>query len=286
MSTHEKRQCVDVAHPKLSIVRQCKLLELARSTFYGPDSSGESEANLDLMEQIDKEYTRHPFTGIRRMTGWLRKQGHQVNPKRVHRLMRLMCLRSILPGPNTSKPRKEHKKYPYLLNKMDIDRPNKVWSTDITYIRLNGCFVYLTAVMDWHSRFVLSWEISTNMETEFCISAVERAIRCHGHKPEVFNTDQGSQYTSDDFTEMLTNHGITISMDGKGRWADNVRVERLWRTVKYEEIFNNEYDSVGELVAALRGYFDYYNYERQHSSLDGNTPAETHFGNAVVAQAA
>jgi len=288
MSISEKRQCIDVAHPQLSISRQCELIGLARSSFYRPEpyAGGESEENLALMRLIEEEYTRYPFTGVRRMTGWLRKQGHQVNSKRIHRLMRQMGLRSILPGPNTSAPRKNHKKYPYLINKMNIIRPNQAWATDITYIRLRSGFVYLTAVLDWHSRFVLSWEISTTMETEFCTSAVERAIRCYGHKPEVFNTDQGSQYTSDEFTGMLTRHGIKISMDGKGRWADNVLVERLWRTVKYEEIRTKEYESVGELIAALRTYFDYYNFERAHSSLGGATPAEAHFGESASRKAA
>jgi len=286
MSASEKRQCIDATHDKLSIARQCQLLGLSRSTFYRPASRCDSEENLALMELIDREYTARPFKGSRRMTGHLRKVGHSVNRKRVSRLMRVMGLHSILPGPHTSKPRKEHKKYPYLIKDMDINSPNKAWATDITYIRLNGSFVYLTAVMDWHSRFVLSWEISTTMETEFCIHAVERAIRLYGNKPEVFNTDQGSQFTSDDFTDMLKGHGIKISMDGKGRWAYHVFIEWLWRTVKYEEIYTREYESVSALAGALRQYFNYYNFEREHSAWDGATPAEIYLGTQLFKQAA
>lgn len=286
MSVNEKRACIDATHSKLSVSRQCALLDLPRSSYYRPVANRENSDNLELMRLIGEEYTRHPFYGAPRMTKWLQQQGHLVNHKRVERLMGLMNLRSVLPGPNTSKPRKDHEKYPYLISDMEIDRPNQVWATDITYIRLNGAFVYLTAVMDWYSRFVLSWELSTTMETEFCISAVQRAIRCYGHKPEVFNTDQGSQYTSNDFIDMIEGHGIKVSMDGKGRWADNVFVERLWRTVKYEEIYTHEYASVSELVAALRRYFDYYNFGRMHSALDHQTPAAVHFDKAVLAKAA
>lgn len=276
MSLADKRQAIDPTHKKLTLSRQCEVLKLHRSSYYRPQpEQGENERNQQLLRLIDEEYTRHSFYGSRKIKRWLKDQGHTVSRKLVQRLMRLLNIQSIAPKPYTSKANKQHVKYPYLLKDMDITAPNQVWCTDITYIRLGSGFVYLTAVMDWHTRYVLSWEISTTMETDFCISAVQSAIRCHG-KPEVFNTDQGSQYTSHEFTGMLESQDIQISMDGKGRWADNIMIERLWRSVKYEEIYTKEYASVGELIAALRTYFLFYNNERRHWGLEQKTPAEAY----------
>jgi putative transposase len=246
---------------------------------------GESAENLELMRLIDEEYTRHPFYGSRKMRDWLQRQGRRVNRKRVRRLMGKMGLKSVAPTPNTSRPAPQHKIYPYLLRGLEIERTDQVWCADITYIRLAHGFVYLTAVMDWHSRYVLSWEVSVTMEEDFCVSALESALRRHG-RPEIFNTDQGSQFTGDTFTGVLRDAGVDISMDGKGRALDNIMVERLWRSVKYEEIYLKEYQSVGELTAALKRYFAFYNDERPHQSHGGRTPAEIYYGNAHLALAA
>jgi len=285
MSVSEKRVCIDPAHQQLSISRQCELITLPRSSYYRPELQGESPEGLELMRLIDEEYMRHPFYGARKMVGWLQTQGRDVNRKRVQRLMRLMGIASIAPKPNTSKGSVAHKKYPYLLRELDINRPDQVWCTDITYIRMPGGFVYLTAVMDWHSRFVLSWEVSVTMDDDFCVSALQSAIRRYG-KPDIFNTDQGVQYTGKAFTGVLKENDIKISMDGKGRWMDNVFIERLWRSVKYEEIYIKEYNSVTELVQSLKQYFNFYNFERTHQALDGKTPAELYFGTAAALKAA
>ncbi len=240
---------------------------------------GETAENLALMRLIDEEYTRHPFYGSRKMRDWLQRQGHAVNRKRVRRLMRKMGLVSVAPKPDTSRPSPKHKIYPYLLRGLEINRPDRVWCTDITYIRLARGFVYLTAVMDWYSRCVLSWEVSVTMEEAFCVNALESALRRHG-RPEIFNTDQGSQFTGDAFTGVLKAAGVDISMDGKGRAMDNIMVERLWRSVKYEEIYLKEYEGVGELIEALKRYFVFYNDERPHQSHGGRTPAEVYHGSA------
>jgi putative transposase len=232
-----------------------------------------SQEDLELMRLIDEEYTRHPFYGSRKIRIYLKRQGHSVGRKRVQRLMRKMGIQSVAPKPNTSAPRKNHKIYPYLLKGLNINRPDMVWCSDITYIRLPGGFVYLTAIMDWHSRYVLSWEVSVTMEDDFCVNALESAIRRYG-RPDIFNTDQGAQYTGKDFTGVLTKHGIRISMDGKGRAMDNIFIERLWRSVKYEEIYLHEYQNVKELIKALKRYFEFYNFERSHQSLDDQTPVE------------
>jgi len=228
---------------------------------------------------------RHPFYGARKIRRWLNSHGHQVNRKRVQRVMRIMGVASIVPKPNTSKGNKAHKVYPYLLRGLDINRSDQVWCSDITYIRMRGGFVYLTAVMDWHSRFVLSWEVSVTMDDDFCVSALQSAIRRHG-RPDIFNTDQGVQFTGKAFTGGLKENDIRISMDGKGRWMDNVFIERLWRSVKYEEVYIREYDSVTELVQSLKQYFNLYNFERPHQSLEGKTPAELYFGTAAALKAA
>jgi len=242
----------------------------------------ETAENLALMRLIDEEYTRHPFYGSRKMRDWLQRQGYAVNRKRVRRLMRKMGLESVAPKPNTSRPAPQHKIYPYLLRALQIERADQVWCADITYIRLAHGFVYLTAVMDWYSRYVLSWEVSVTMEEAFCVSALESALRRHG-RPEIFNTDQGSQFTGETFTGVLRDAGVDISMDGKGRALDNIMVERLWRSVKYEEIYLKEYESVGELTAALKRYFAFYNDERPHQSHGGRTPAEVYYGSARMA---
>jgi len=227
---------IEAGHKQLSVRQQCELLGLPRSSYYREPKT-ETEENLELMGLIDEEYTGHPFYGSRKMRDVLRRRGQRVNRKRIQRLMRLMGLESISPGKRTSVAAKDHKRYPYLLRGVEINHSNQVWCSDLTYIRLKGGFVYLTVVMDWYSRCVLSWEISVTMEEGFCVSALERALRCY-RAPEIFNTDQGSQYTGRAFTGVLEDHGIRISMDGKGRAMDNIMVERLWRTVKYEEIGN------------------------------------------------
>jgi putative transposase len=257
MSIEEKKQRIQPKHPKLSIQRQCELIGLPRSSYYREGLAGqETLKNIEIMRFIDKEYTDHPFYGTRQMRNVLIRKGYKINRKRVQRLMRKMGIQSIAPKPNTSKAHPQNKVYPYLLRNFDVTRSNQVWCTDITYIPLSGGFVYLTAVMDWHSRYVLSWELSITMDNEFCVSALERALRCYG-TPYIFNTDQGSQYTSHEFTNVLKNKGIKISMDGKGRAMDNIFIERLWRSVKYEEIYVNEFQSVEPLCKALKKYFDF-----------------------------
>jgi putative transposase len=262
------------------------LIDLSRASYYrGTPVGGETAENLELMRLIDEEYTRHPFYGSRKMRDWLERQGYGVNRKRVRRLMRKMGLVSVAPKPNTSRPAPQHKIYPYLLRGLTIERPDQVWCADITYIRMAHGFVYLTAVMDWYSRYVLSWEVSVSMEEDFCVSALESALRRHG-RPQIFNTDQGSQFTGETFTGVLKDAGVDISMDGKGRAMDNIMVERLWRSVKYEEVYLKDYASVGELTAALKQYFAFYNAERPHQSHGGQTPAEVYPGSARLTLAA
>jgi putative transposase len=281
----EKKAMIEPGHSAISIVRQCELINLPRASYYRSteiDMGTETPYNLELMRLIDEEYTRHPFYGSRKLCVYLQKHGHLVNRKRVSRLMQLMGLVSLAPKPNTSKRNKAHKVYPYLLRDLVIDRVNQVWCSDITYIRMPGGFVYLVAIMDWYSRKVLSWEISNTMDEDFCVSALERAIRLYG-TPEIFNTDQGSQFTSLAFIAVLQENGIKISMDGKGRWMDNVFIERLWRSVKYEEIYLKEYGNVVELRSGLGKYFRFYNEERFHQSLNYLTPEAIYAGNYKVA---
>jgi putative transposase len=232
-----------------------------------------------VMRLIDEQYMRHPEFGYPRMTDWLRDQDHEVNHKRVARLMQRMGLQAITPGPHTSKPATGHKIYPYLLRNVDIERVNQVWSTDITYIPMRHGYMYLAAVIDWRSRYVLSWELSSTMESTFCVDALERAL-AHG-TPEIFNTDQGSQFTSNAFTGVLLGENITISMDGRGRALDNVFIERLWWTVKYEKVYPESYANGHALYRGLDSYFEYYNHERKHSALDKRTPAEVFMEGAV-----
>lgn len=274
MNSSEKIAMVEPKNDQLSIVRQCELLGLSRASYYrNTDWAGESEENLDLMRLIDEEYTRHPFYGSRKIRDYLCRLGYQVNRKRIQRLMRKMGISSVAPCPNTSKPNVAHKVHPYLLKGLVVTRANQVWCTDITYIRLDGGFVYLVAIMDWYSRKVLSWEVSASMDDSFCVSALERALRLHP-KPEIFNTDQGSQFTGKAFTGVLKEHGVRISMDGKGRCMDNIFIERLWRSVKYEEIYLNDYANTEALRKALRKYFHFYNSERPHQTFNGATPLE------------
>jgi putative transposase len=280
----QKRAMIEMDHPGLSISRQCELLGLCRASYYRTPGM-ETEKNQELMRLIDEEYTRHPFLGSRGMKRYLRRQGHKVNRKRVQRLMRLMGVVSIAPRKRMTVPAPGHKIYPYLLRGLDIDRPGQVWCSDLTYIRLNRGFVFLTAVMDWHSRYVLSWEVSVTMDEGFCVSSLERALRQHPH-PEIFNTDQGSQYTGAAFTGVLKDQKVKISMDGKGRATDNIMVERLWRTVKYEDVYLKDYETVEDLIAGLRTYFSYYNYERSHQSLGDKTPAEIYWGRESLKRAA
>src|ERR1022692_2756203 len=250
--------------------RQCELLGVNRAGLYY-EPVGESQENLRLMRLIDEQYTRTPFYGSRRMTAWLGTQGYEVNRKRVSRLMALMGIEAVYPKPKLSRPGEGHKIYPYLLRGVAVERPDQVWSTDITYIRMAQGFLYLVAVMDWFSRFVLSWSLSLTMEVDFCIEALQRALR--RGRPEIFNSDQGSQFTSEKFTGVLAERQIAISMDGRGRCMDNIFVERLWRSLKYEAVYLKDYASVAEARARIAGYFQFYNHQRLHQSLDYRTPA-------------
>jgi putative transposase len=239
---------------------------------------GESEENLRLMKLLDEQYTRAPFYGSRKMTEWLATQGHAVNRKRVARLMALMGLEAVYPKPRLSQRGEGHKIYPYLLRGVSVERVNQVWSTDITYIRMARGFVYLVAVMDWYSRFVLSWALSLTMELDFCVEALKCALR--RGRPGIFNSDQGSQFTSELFTGELEGRNIAVSMDGRGRCMDNIFIERLWRSLKYEEVHLKDYESVAEARAGIERYFRFYNYERLHQSLDYRTPAAIYKGRA------
>lgn len=256
-------------------MRQCQLLGLWRSGCYYRHL-GERQEDLWLMRLIDAQYTRTPFYGYRRISVWLREQGHVVNKKRVARLMQVMGLAAILPKRKTSVAAPGHKVYPYLLRGVKIERVNQVWSTDITFLPMPQGFVYLVAVMDWYSRFVLAWEVSTTLDGEFCLSALEKALG--QGRPEVFNTDQGAQFTSLAFTGRLLGAGIRISMDGRGRALDNIFVERLWRSVKYEEVYLKEYATVALGIASLGAYLQFYNWERAHQSLGYQTPAAIYHG--------
>lgn len=235
-----------------------------------------SDENLILLNVLDEVYTDYPFYGTRRMTHWLRGRGYPVNRKRVVRLMRELGLVAIYPGPRTTIANPEHKVYPYLLRDVAITAVNQVWSTDITYIRLRGGFIYLAAVIDWYSRYVLSWEVSNTLESGFCVAALERALRVA--TPEIFNTDQGSQFTSRDFSGLLLDKGVKISMDGRGRALDNIFVERLWRSIKYEEVYLKDYQTMAHAVDELGRYFTFYNEHRQHQSLDYQTPGHVYWG--------
>ena len=267
---------IEPDHPRLSIVKQCELLSVARSTYYY-QPSGESELNLELMRLIDKQYIETPFYGPRQMTRHLRREGYAVSRTRISRLMKLMGLAAIYQKPRTSIPNLQHKIYPYLLRGLVIDRPNQVWCADITYIPMRKGFLYLVAIMDWATRKVLSWRLSNTMEADFCVAALEEALDRYG-RPEIFNTDQGSQFTSDEFLSVLqSTPDIRISMDGKGRWMDNVMIERLWRSLKYECIYLNAFETVNEVRQGIKHWVDFYNSQRPHSSLDDKTPNEAYW---------
>ena len=263
----------------LPVTRQCELLDLPRSTFYHVPKPV-SDEELALMALMDRCHLKHPFYGSRRIRDWLEDQGHRVNRKKVQRLMRTMGLTAQYPKRNLSLANKAHKVYPYLLRNLVIDRSNQVWATDITFIPMARGFVYLVAIIDWYSRKVLSWRVSNTLDASFCVDALEEAWEQYG-TPEIFNTDQGSQFTSVDFTGVLKREGIQISMDGKGRWIDNVFVERLWRSVKYEEVYLRAYDSITGARASLGRYFKFYNTERRHQSLDRRTPESVYYESAV-----
>jgi putative transposase len=269
---------VEPGHPEISIRRQCDLLGVNRASWYY-QPAGETAENLKLMRLIDEQYTRTPFYGTRRLAAWLQEQGHEVNRKRVARLMELMGLEAVYPKPKLSQPGQGHKIYPYLLEGVEVQRVNQVWSTDITYIRMTEGFVYLVAVIDWFSRFVLSWALSLTMELDFCVEALKRALRWG--LPEIFNTDQGSQFTSEKFTNELKLRSIAVSMDGRRRCLDNIFIERLWRSLKYEEVYLRDYLAVPDARSGIGRYLRFYNYERLHQSLEYQTPASIYLARNV-----
>ena len=265
----------------LGLKRQCQLLKISRSSCYYRKQPVKPE-ELKLMKLIDEQYLKEPSWGSRSMTTHLRRRGYKINRKRVQRLMRKMGLEAVYPRPRTSQPHPEHKVYPYLLRGLKINRPNQVWCSDITYIPMARGFMYLVAIMDWHSRKVLSWQLSNTLDTDFCINALEDAVRQYGC-PEIFNTDQGCQFTSQEFTGKLKDHNIKISMDGRGRYQDNIFIERLWWTFKYQYLYLHAFDSVSELRTGLKTWFRFYNQERFHQSLDNETPDEVYFLSMGVA---
>lgn len=269
------RALVERGQPEISVRRQCELLGVNRSgLYYQPEEEGEE--NQYLMRLLDEQYTRTPFYGSRKMTAWLETVGHPVNRKRVSRLMELLGIQAVYPKPKLSQPGPGHRIYPYLLRGTTVGRVNQVWSADITYIRMAQGFLYLVAVIDWFSRFVLSWALSLTLEVDFCIEALKRALR--RGRPEIFNSDQGSQFTAEKFTGELAGRQIAISMDGRGRCLDNIFVERLWRSLKYEEVYLKDYASVTEARAGIQAYFRFYNHARLHQSLDYTTPAAIYLG--------
>ena len=266
---------IEKKHPAISVRRQCQLIGLNRSSYY-TERMGETTLNLELMRGIDQQYMKTPFYGVRRITVSLRRQGYGINPKRIARLMRLMGIQAVFPRQNLSQPGKGHKIYPYLLRGLKIKYPDQVWSSDITYIPLANGFMYLTAIIDWYSRYVLDWRLSNTLETAFCLESLDQAL-AHG-QPEIFNTDQGAQFTATSFTNRLLAANIRISMDGKGRALDNIFIERFWRSLKYEDIYLKNYETVPALVKGLSAYFRFYNNDRPHQSLGYQTPAEVYHG--------
>lgn len=274
---------IDRSHD-LPVTRQAKILGISRSSIYY-QPCGVSAGDLVIMRRIDALHLEHPFAGSRMLRDLLRGEGFEIGREAVRTMMKRMGVEAIYRRPNTSKPAPGHRIYPYLLRNLVVDRPNQVWAMDITYIPMARGFVYLAAVVDWFTRRVLSWRLSITMDTAFCLEAVEEALARHG-KPDIFNTDQGSQFTSTDFTELLKSHKIEISMDGKGAWRDNVFVERLWRSVKYEEVYLKAYDTVSAARASLAAYFTFFNTTRPHSAHRGQTPDQVYFGSEQVALAA
>ena len=269
---------IDRGHPRLSLRRQCQLLGLSRSAVYyrARESPETVAANLAIMNRLDELYMDHPYYGVRRMTVVLRQEGQTVNPKRIRRLLRMMGLEALYPKPRLSAPGPGHRIYPYLLRGMVINRPDMVWCADITYIRTAGGFVYLVAVMDWFSRCVLGWEVSATLDVGFCVSALKKALAWG--VPTIFNTDQGSQFTSDAFTGVLRDCGVTISMDGRGRAFDNIFIERLWRSVKHEDVYLHEYADAREARTGLGRYLEFYDHRRPHQALGYKTPMAVYLG--------
>lgn len=271
-----RRRLIDADHDALSVSEQCELLGLGRSSYYY-EPTPETEENLRIMNLMDEVHLRYPYYGSRQLSRVLDRLGYCVNRKRVVRLMRIMNIEAMYPRPRTSVKQPGHEIYPYLLNGLEVSYPNQVWCTDITYIPMARGFLYLAAVMDWYSRYVLSWSLSNTLDANFCIVTVAEGLDSHNH-PEIFNTDQGSQFTSIAFTEQLKSHGIKISMDGRGRYLDNIFIERLWRTVKYEEVYLKGYSNGLEARSSLEKYFLHYNADRPHSSFNGKTPREVYYG--------
>ena len=275
MSMAERKKKIDRGH-ELAISRQCMALDISRSSAYRK-LVGVSDDDIDLMRKLDELHLRRPFKGSRRLRDDLwDNYGLQVNRKRIQRLMRLMDIRALHPGAKTTRPNPQHKVYPYLLRELEINRINQVWCTDLTYIPMRKGFLYLVAIMDWHSRKVLSWRLSNSLDAAPCIEALEEALANYG-TPEIFNSDQGCQFTSEDFTDVLKDNGIRISMDGKGRWMDNVFIERLWRSLKYEEVYLKAYDSVAQAKQGIDDWLMFYNEERRHSSLSRMTPDQVYY---------
>jgi putative transposase len=272
-----RRGLIDSDDETISVCRQCELLDIARSTFYYRPAT-ETDENLLLMRLLDEQYMEKPFYGSRKMVEALEEQGYVVNRKRIQRLMRIMGIQALAPGRRcTSRPAKGHRVFPYLLRNVEITRPDHVWSVDITYIPLRGGFVYLVAIIDWYSRYVLAWRLSNRLDDSFCLEALDEALK--GGKPEIFNSDQGSQFTGAEFTSRLLDRAVAISMDGRGLALDNVFIERLWRSVKYEDIYLKEYATVDELYEGLTRYFFFYNHERFHQALEYQTPYQVyHWG--------
>jgi putative transposase len=268
---------VDLEHPELSIRRQCELLGLARSSLYY-QPVGESEENIELMRLMDEQHLLRPFFGSRDMTEWLKRKGHRVNRKRIRRLMRLMRLEAVYPKPRTTQRHPRHKIFPYLLRDLQITEVDQVWATDITYVPMRRGFMYLVAIMDWFSRYVISWRLSNSLDIGFCMECLEEALGTS--RPKIFNSDQGSQFTSPVFTGRLEACEVAISMDGRGRALDNIFVERLWRTIKYEDIYLKDYETGWALERGLIAYFEFYRNERLHSSLGYRTPAEVYYDKA------
>lgn len=275
MSRERGEEVVQPEQPGLSITRQCELLSISRSSWYY-EAVGESAENLELMRLIDEQFMEEPSYGVRQMARCLRRKGHWVNRKRIKRLMRKMGLMAIYQKPDTSRPHPEHKVYPYLLRGMDITEPNQVWCSDVTYIPMRNGFLYLVAIMDWASRKVLSWRLSNTLDADFCVDALKKALTKYG-KPAIFNTDQGSQFTSISFTQTLKDADVKISMDGRARWIDNVMIERLWRTLKYDCVYLNAFETGSEARKGIGKWISKYNKERPHSSLDDRTPYEAYW---------
>ena len=283
MRPKERKAMIARADP-LPVTQQCRLLDVSRSSvYYKPVPFADKE--LELMRRIDEIHLKYPFLGIRRIRDRLQREGYMINRKKVQRILRLMGITPLYPKRRTSNPFKGHKIYPYLLKNLSIDRPNQVWATDVTYIPMARGFLYLVAILDLYSRKVLSWRLSNTLDPAFCVDALEEALRGYG-APEIFNTDQGAQFTSSAFTKVLEDAGVRISMDGKGRWVDNVFVERLWRSLKYEEIYLKAYEDVAEARQGIGEYFQFYNQQRPHYALDRFTPDEIYAGTPTHREAA